>query len=236
MRHFLTASGIGLLVGALLAFFFFTVDLTPLPASWEAEELDLLLRTYLAIAGLIFGLVSVFVVYAAVVFRRRQPGEHGAAFQRHPRFERGWIVVTTLLVLVSAADAIVVLDKIFGPRVGYAQTELEVRVASGQWYWEFEYPEYGIRTNELVLERDRPVLFRLTSRDVVHSFFVPEFRLKQDALPGVETQMRVVPRVVGQWSALCAELCGLAHMAMAAPVRVVEPAAFQQWLAAQRKA
>jgi len=234
MRHFLTATLLGLLVGAVLAAFFFAVDLTPLKASWEAEELDLLLRTYLAIAGVIFGLVVVFLLYTVFVFRRRRADEHGAAFHGHGPLEKGWLALTTLLVLASAIDATIVLDKLFSPRTGYAQEELVVNATGMQWSWQFEYPQYGIRSRELVLEQNRPVLFRLTSRDVVHSLFVPEFRMKFDALPGMETQMRVVPTLAGEYRAVCAELCGIAHTMMAAPVRVLEPAAFEQWLAEQQ--
>ncbi|MBI3977039.1 MAG: cytochrome c oxidase subunit II [Chloroflexi bacterium] len=235
MNHFARATVLGLLVGSLLALFFLTVDLTPMQASAEAAELDILFRTYGAIAGMIFGVVVVFVGYSIVAFRRRRPDERGAAFRQSPLLERGWLIVTTLLVLGSAIDAAIVLDKIFAPRTGYAQEELEVKVTAAQWSWTFDYPQYGVRSGELVLEKDRPVLFRLYSRDVVHSFFVPEFRMKFDTVPGMETQMRVVPTVVGNYQAPCAELCGLAHTTMAAPVRVVETSGFQQWLAEQKK-
>ncbi len=231
MRHFAAATVIGLLVGAILALFFFTVDLTPLQASHEALELDFLLKTYLAIAGVIFGLVVAFLVYSVLVFRRRHPDERGASFRGHPLLQKGWLVVTTVLVLGSAIDAAIVLDRIFGPRTGYAQPELEVKVTAMQWGWEFQYPQYGVQTRELVLEADRPVLFYLTSKDVVHSLFIPEFRMKFDALPGMETRMRVVPTAVGTYQAVCAELCGLAHGVMAAPVRVVESGQLQQSLA-----
>lgn len=233
MRHFIIAMALGLAAGTILAVFFFVVDLAPAQASWEAVELDLLFKTYMAIAGLIFGLVVAFVGYSIVIFRRRHVEEHGAAFRGHGLLEKGWIVVTTLLVLGSALDAVLVLDKVFGPRTGYAQPEMEVKVTATQWAWQFEYPEYGVRTGQLVLEEGRPVRLRLTSRDVVHSLFVPEFRMKFDALPGMQTQMRLVPTTVGQYRVLCAEACGLAHTYMQTTAQVLAPKDFQDWLAKQ---
>ncbi|MBI4505074.1 MAG: cytochrome c oxidase subunit II [Chloroflexi bacterium] len=235
MQHFARATVIGLALGAVLALSFFVIDITPPRASWEALELDLLFKTYLAIMSIVFSLVLVFLVYSVLVFRRRHAEERGAPFRSNALLERGWLIVTTVLVLVAALDAAIVLDKVFSPRTGYAQPELEVKVTASQWAWQFEYPQYGVRTAQPVLEQQRPVLFRLTSRDVVHSLFVPEFRMKFDALPGMETRMRVVPTALGQFKAVCAEACGLAHTFMAAPVRVVTPDEFQRWLAEQRR-
>lgn len=235
MGHFLRATALGLLAGAIIAAFFIVVDLTPTRASWEAEELDTLFKTYMAIAGLIFGLVVAFVAYSVVAFRRRQADDRGAPFRGHWLLERGWLVVTTLLVLGSALDAALVLEKVMSPRVGYAQPELEIQVTAGQWAWQFEYPAYGVRSGQLVMEAERPARLVLTSRDVVHSLFIPEFRVKFDALPGMQTQMRVVPTAAGQYRALCAEACGLAHTYMQASVQVLSPAEFQAWLAQQPK-
>lgn len=235
MRHFITATAVGLVFGALLALFFLTVDLFPPEASWEASEFALLFKTYMVITGVVSGLIVVFVVYSILVFRRRQAAERGAAFRTHALLQWGWIVVTTLLVLAAAIDAAIVLEKVFNPRVAAAQPEMEIKVTASQWAWLFEYPGHGVRSGELVVEQNRPVLLRLTSRDVVHSLFVPEFRMKFDALPGMETQMRVLPTAVGQYRALCAEACGLAHTAMAAPVRVVTANEFQAWVAEQRR-
>lgn len=231
MNHFLKATGLGLLAGGLLAAFFLTVNLTPAQASEEAVELDSLLRTYLAISGLIFGLVVVFVAYSIVVFRRRQAEERGAAFRGHPVLERGWLLVTTALVLGSAVDAALVLDKVMAPRTSHAQPELEIRGTAMQWSWQFEYPQYGIKGTEIVLEKDRPVVLHITSRDVVHSLFVPEFRVKFDALPGMETHLRFVPTVEGTYRTTCAELCGLGHAFMGATVRVLDAGGFRQWAA-----
>lgn len=231
MRHFAIATGVGAVFGGLLAVFFWLVDLTPAQASAESVELDALLRTYLTIMGFIFGLVTTFVVYSVIVFRRRQAEERGAPFRRHTVLERGWLVVTTALVLGSALDAVVVWESVVGHGRGsvHAANELEIMVTARQWSWQFEYPQYGITSKEIVLEQNRPVVFRITSTDVVHSLFVPEFRMKIDAVPGMETHMRVVPTTLGVYQIGCAELCGLGHTIMGAEVKVLESGGFLAW-------
>jgi cytochrome c oxidase subunit II len=229
MRDLVKATGLGLVVGGLLGAFFYTVDLTPMKASAEAAELDVLLRTYLAIAGVIFGLVVAFVAYSVVVFRRRDAEARGATFRGHRGLERGWLIVTTALVLASALDATLVLNKVMGPRVGYAQPELEITATGHQWEWAFAYPAYGITTPDLVLEKDRPTLVHVISIDVVHSLFIPEFRVKFDAVPGLDNQMRVVPTELGAYQSQCAALCGVGHSKMIANVRVLDSPGFSAW-------
>jgi cytochrome c oxidase subunit 2 len=108
-----------------------------------------------------------------------------------------------------------------------------VEVTALQFAWQFTYPEQGIVSPELNLPRDRQVLLKLQSKDVIHSFWVPEFRMKQDAVPGMTTQLRIRPTLVGQYEVRCAELCGTSHYAMLATVNVMEPADFDAWLAQQ---
>jgi cytochrome c oxidase subunit 2 len=236
MRDVAKATALGVVLGGLLGIFFFTVDLTPMQASAEAAELDLLLRTYLAIAGFIFGLVTAFVVYSVVAFRRHGDVEaHGAPFRGHRGLERGWVMVTTALVLGSAIDATLVLGKVLEPRVGYAERQLELIATGHQWEWAFSYPEYGIDSSELVLEKDRPTLVHVRSIDVVHSLSVPEFRIKFDAVPGLETKMRVVPSELGTFQTQCAQLCGVGHSRMVAQVRVLDSPGFSAWVSQQAR-
>jgi cytochrome c oxidase subunit 2 len=112
-----------------------------------------------------------------------------------------------------------------------APDELVVEVTGFQFGWRFDYPDYGVSSSELYLPRDRQTLFKITSQDVIHSFWVSEFRIKQDAVPGRWTTLRVTPTEVGSYRIRCAELCGYAHSAMYAPVIVVEPPDFEDWLA-----
>ncbi|MGW8252123.1 MAG: cytochrome c oxidase subunit II, partial [Anaerolineales bacterium] len=112
---------------------------------------------------------------------------------------------------------------------------LEVNVIGSQWVWRFEYPALGIVSNELRLPEKKQTLLHLWSLDVIHSFWVPEFRVKQDALPGEELarDLRITPTEPGTYTLLCAELCGLRHTYMQAPVIVMPQADFDSWVAEQ---
>jgi cytochrome c oxidase subunit 2 len=111
--------------------------------------------------------------------------------------------------------------------------ELVIEVTGFQFGWRFDYPEHDVSSGELFLPRGRQILFKITSTDVIHDFWVPEFRIKQDAVPGRWTELRVTPTKVGDYRVRCAELCGYAHTTMYAPVVVVEPSEFEAWLAGQ---
>ena len=110
---------------------------------------------------------------------------------------------------------------------------LEVRVIGQQWSWRFEYPEYGISSTDLVLPSDRQVLLKLSSIDVIHCFWVREFRVKQDAVPGVVKELRVTPSEIGTFTLVCAEICGTSHAYMTAAVDVKTSENFDAWVQEQ---
>jgi len=107
-------------------------------------------------------------------------------------------------------------------------------VISGQWYWQFQYPDYGISSTELYLPLGQQIDFQMTSKDVIHSFFVPEFRLKQDIVPGRTTDLRVTPSRLGVYTLECAQLCGTNHAYMVAKVHVVAQSDFDAWVESQK--
>jgi cytochrome c oxidase subunit 2 len=110
-----------------------------------------------------------------------------------------------------------------------------VKVKAQQFSWSFEYPEYGgFVSSELHLPKDKQVLLKMESTDVIHSFWVPEFRVKQDIVPGRVTELRITPTLVGTYTVRCAELCGAAHYAMEKAVVVTEFDTFQQWALEQQ--
>jgi cytochrome c oxidase subunit 2 len=109
-----------------------------------------------------------------------------------------------------------------------------VKVVGSQWSWKFEYPDSGITSTELYLPANKQVLLQMESTDVVHSFWVPEFRVKQDLVPGRVTQLRITPTLAGNYKVRCAELCGTSHYGMEQAVVVVDGAAFASWVADQQ--
>jgi cytochrome c oxidase subunit 2 len=108
--------------------------------------------------------------------------------------------------------------------------EYEINVIGQQWQWTIQYANGKTLTNEVYLPKGRPVRFTMTSKDVLHDFFIPEFRVKQDVVPGQFTTLHATPTMVGDFHVFCAQYCGTAHSKMMATVHVLEPGDFQKWL------
>lgn len=109
---------------------------------------------------------------------------------------------------------------------------MEIFVIGKQWMWELQHPEGRWENNELHLPVGRPVVLTMTSRDVIHSFFIPAFRLKQDVVPGTYTQLAFTPTRTGRFALFCAEYCGTLHSAMTGTVTVMSQAEYDAWLRA----
>jgi cytochrome c oxidase subunit 2 len=180
-------------------------------------------------------LITVFIGYSVVVFRRK-PGDTSAGkyFKGNMRLEVIWTVLPLITVIVVAYIGSVNLAEI----LKVDPQAMDVKVTAFQWSWQFEYPQYGITTNTLYLPVDKQVHLILTSRDVIHSFWVPEFRVKQDLLPGenLVKELRITPTLIGEYKVMCAELCGGAHAAMERPVIVVSQGDFDAWVAKESAA
>jgi cytochrome c oxidase subunit 2 len=102
-------------------------------------------------------------------------------------------------------------------------------VTGQQWAWAFSYPN-GTTNAELVVPVDQPIVLEMTSNDVLHSFWVPEWRMKQDLVPGMTTHINYTPQVTGEFTLACNQVCGLSHTNMYAKVRVVTSEEFTAWL------
>src|SRR5438270_5749637 len=193
------------------------------------------LYTVLLIATVpIFVLVETVVVFSVWKFRMR-PGEEeqdGPPIHGNTRLEVLWTVLPAILILSLCTYAYTVLHSNEGSKT----SEMTVNVSERQFAFEFSYPQAGGKTvvsPVLYLPKGRPVVFKIRSLDVVHSFFVPEFSEKIDAVPGITTTLRVTPNRLGTYPAECTELCGAGHSLMRATVYVVRPPAFQSWLSSQ---
>jgi cytochrome c oxidase subunit 2 len=203
-------------------------------ASQQGRPIDALLRLLFSIAAVIFSLVISFLIYSVIAFRR-QPGdlEDARPIYGNVPLEIAWTVIPLIIVLwVGGYGASALLDITRQP----SEEELVVEVTGFQFAWSFDYPDFGFMSMELVLPVNRPVLFRIRSIDVIHSFWIPEFRIKTDAIPGVLNETRITPTEVGDYIAYCSELCGTRHAYMTAPVRVVEEPIFQEWVREQQEA
>ena len=228
MRMFLIgaiASAIGVAAGL-------AIDWFPTDATSSADEIDTLWDVLIIVSVPIFVLVMTVAIYSVIRFRAR-PGDKsdGAPIHGNARLEVIWVLVPTLIVASLAAYAWIVLDNVEAKKAN----ELIVDVQGQQFTWTFDYPNPGggakpvKAAQQLWLPKDRPVYFRIHTKDVIHSFWVPQFRLKSDAVPGITTRVRVTPDKVGSYQVVCTELCGLGHATMRQTVRVVPPADFQAW-------
>ena len=173
------------------------------------------------------------VIYSVVKFRAR-PGDmrDGAPIHGNTRLEVIWVTIPFLMVSALAIYGWVVLDDLEAKQ----PNEMVVKVTGRQFTWSFAYPGEKVNSTVLVLPKDRPVEFRINTKDVLHDFWVPEFRLKSDAVPGLTTKIRLTPDRLGRYEVVCAELCGLGHSTMRQDVRVVQPATFDLWVRHQRAA
>jgi cytochrome c oxidase subunit 2 len=204
------------------------IDWFPGASAKSAGKIDTVYDVLLIASVPIFVLVMTVAIYSVVKFRAR-PGDmrDGAPIHGNTRLEIFWVTVPFLMVTGLAIYGWVVLNDLEAKQ----PNSLKVNVIGQQFTWSFQYPDQGKAiTHELVLPKDRPVDFSIHTKDVIHSFWVPEFRLKSDAVPGMTTKIRLTPDKLGKWQVVCAELCGLGHATMRNPVRVVRPAAFTAWV------
>lgn len=227
-KHYLTVSVL-VVVGAVIVYFVLrAIYQLPLGASEEATTIDGMFDVYFGLIAFMFTLIMVFMLYAVFVFRR-QPGDEEDAAHIHGnmRLEIIWTIIPVILVVSLGVWGASTLSALTSER----PNEMVVKVTGQQWAWSFAYPEQqDIVSSELVLPVGQPVLLEMTSRDVLHSFWVPEFRVKQDLLPGRETSLRITPTETGDYKLRCAEICGLSHTQMLADVRVVSRGEFDAWV------
>ncbi len=200
----------------------------PRAASAEAGPIDTLFNAHFWMIAFLFAFIMVMMLYSVFVFRRKPDDEtDGPHIHGNTRLEIGWTIVPTVVVLGFGVWGAITLNAITSPKAG----EMVVNVTGKQWAWTFDYPEQGdISSGDLVLPVGRTIVLKMNAEDVLHSFWVPEFRVKQDLVPDRETTLRITPTEIGDYMLRCAEICGLNHTLMEAKVRVVDAAGFQAWV------
>jgi cytochrome c oxidase subunit 2 len=194
--------------------------------------IDSLFNLEFKVIAFLFSLIVVLMLYSIIVFRRRKGDTtDGPHIEGNSRLEVLWTLAPLATVVFFAY--------LGGQSLAETQRKdpkaLEINVIGSQWSWRFDYPDLGITSTDLVLPVNKQALLFLSSRDVIHSFWVPEFRVKQDALPGGEQfvrELRVTATREGDYKVRCAELCGLRHSYMEAPVKVLSAADYDAWVAA----
>jgi cytochrome c oxidase subunit II len=220
----LLASVIGIALGLLIDWF-------PPQGSEQAETVDTVWDVLIIFSVPVFVLVMTVVLYCVWQYRMK-PGEElkdGPPIHGNTRLEIIWTAIPAILLVALCSYAYVSLTKIEEAKAN----AMEVRVVGQQFTWTFYYKDASgkeVASPQLYVPRGKPVHFTVQSRDVIHDFWVPAFRMKIDAVPGINTELRITPKTVGVYPVVCAELCGLGHSVMRQSAHVVEPAEFDKWL------
>jgi cytochrome c oxidase subunit II len=219
-----------LALAAAISAVMLSIDWNGQEASTAAPKIDDLLNVMIVLSALVFSLVLVMLFYALWKFKAK-PGDEsdGEPIHGNTKLEVAWTLIPTIIVLFGAGYSWSVLNEIEKP----AKDHLTVDVFSQQYAWSFGYPGKGDvwSQGELHVPVDRQVQFKMHAQDVIHSFWVPEWRIKKDNVPGITTTATVTPDRVGTYQLICTELCGFGHASMRAKVVVQPPAAFRKWVA-----
>ncbi len=217
---------IGTVAGIATGGFAYFIPWLPDQASREASKIDGVYWFVTIVCALIFALVAGISLYAGWKFRAPADDmDDGSPIHGHTGLEITWTAIPTALVIAMSVFSGVVLAQV----EDIPDDHRVVHVTGQQFAWEFTYPDLDHTDGELVLEVERPVHLVLTAEDVIHSFWVPEFRMKQDAVPGIETQTVITPTKTGTYDVICTELCGLGHSVMRARARVVSADEYERW-------
>ncbi|MFT5141715.1 MAG: cytochrome c oxidase subunit 2 [Rhodothermales bacterium] len=201
----------------------------PQAASTIAPEVDALFYFVFWTSVVLFAGVVAGIIYYAWKYRRKDPSYVPAAFHPSAMIETASIVIPTILVLIVFTWGFKVFVKMYAaPPDSY-----EITVRATQWSWQFEYDTGASSTNELHVPIGRPVKLNMSATDVLHSFFVPDFRIKHDVLPNRYTSVWFQVDKSGTYQIYCTEYCGTAHSSMLANLVAQPEAEFQQWLSDQ---
>ncbi len=229
----LIAAVIAIALGIVLSY---AIHWFPVQASTQAHNSDRLYHVMVIASVPIFVLVVTVVLYCAWQFRMR-PGEElkdGPPIHGSTRLEVFWTAIPAVVLLGLVSYSFVVLhDNEKKPA-----REIQVAVTGQQFAWSFQYPpsvtgSAPVSSTQLYLPEGESVNFAMQSKDVIHAFWIPAFRLQEDVVPGITTSYRATPDRLGTYPIVCNLLCGLGHSLMRATVHVVPAAQFQAWLKSQ---
>lgn len=197
----------------------------PLAASDVARSFDTLWSFVLWASVFFFVLIVGGMIYMAITYRAR-PGGRSKYITGNVPIEVVWTAVPTVLLLLIFAWGYVVYNGMTRP----PSDAMEIRVVAKQWLWQFQYPDTGkITINDVYVPVNKPVKFVMSSEDVLHSFFVPNMRTKQDVVPGMYTSVWFEPTVAGRHQIFCTEYCGTSHSQMLANLWVLTPEQWESW-------
>ena len=210
--------------------------------STQKEDIVTLLNVMIVLSAAVFSIVMVMMVYAIWKFRAK-PGDEsdGEPVHGNTRLEIVWTAIPTIIVVFAGVYSTIVLNDIEA-KADDSPT-MEVDVTAQQFAWRFDYPEQGVTSNELHVPAGTQLDLHLNALDVLHSFWVPEWGIKRDLVPGsdlpggddIDNTVRVTPTTEGVYSVVCTELCGWGHATMRAAAVVESQDDFDAWASKQTK-
>ncbi len=233
----IVAGVIAIAIGIVLSF---VIHWFPVAASAQAKNTDRLYHVLVIASIPIFVLVVSVILYSVWQFRMRQGEElkDGPPIHGNTRLEVIWTAIPSVLVIGLVSYSFVVLHENERRPGG---KEIEIGVTGQQFFWDYKYPTSvtggaPLRSYDLYLPEGESVEFTMHSKDVIHAFWIPAFRLQEDVVPGIATHYRVTPTRLGTYPVVCNLLCGAGHGLMRSSVHVVTPAQFEAWVQSQARA
>jgi cytochrome c oxidase subunit 2 len=201
-------------------------DLFPESASTLSGQIDLLYFALVALSVIFASGVFAALIFFAIRYRRGANVDRSNPLIEDSRLEITWTVIPLILGLaIFVWNAVVFFESRRAP-----EDTLEISVVGKQWMWKLQHPNGKSEINELHVPVDQPVKLTMISQDVIHSFYVPAFRMKQDVLPGRYTTTWFEATETGEYHLFCTEYCGTEHSLMIGQVVVMEPVQYQEWL------
>jgi len=237
---FLKLAGAALALTVVVSLIMVNIDWLGLDGSTEKGQIVTLLTVTIVLSQFVFSVVMVMMIYAIWKYRAK-PGDEsdGEPIHGNTKLEIIWTAIPTIIVLALGVYSTIVLDDIEAE----AADSMKVDVTAQQFAWRFDYPEQGVTSNELHVPVGTQLDLHLNALDVIHSFWVPEWGIKRDLVPGsdlpggddIDNTVRVTPDVEGTYSVVCTELCGWGHATMRAAAVVESQDDFDAWAADQEK-
>jgi cytochrome c oxidase subunit 2 len=198
----------------------------PQQASAQAAQVDAVYFFMVAVTAFFSLLIGVLVVVFAFKYRRRHDDEIGAAIHGSLALELLWSIIPLGIVMVMFVWGAKVFFDLYRPPAG----AMEIFVVGKQWMWKVQHADGQREINELHVPVGRPVKLVMGSEDVIHSYYIPDFRVKADVIPGRYNSLWFTALKPGRYRLFCAEYCGTKHSGMTGWVTAMEPVAFQAWL------
>jgi cytochrome c oxidase subunit 2 len=191
-----------------------------------ASDVDALFNFILYASVVMFAIVVALMTYFIIRYRRRGEDQTTSGVAHNFKLELLWSIIPTILVVIVFFWGFRVFMKMhIVPKDAY-----EINVTGQKWFWSFDYPNGAATVNDLVVPAGKPIKLLMSSKDVIHSFFVPDFRVKMDVLPNRYTLIWFEAPDPGEHNLFCAEYCGTSHSNMIGRVRVLEEQEFEDWL------